>query len=63
VAFVAAAHADAALDALRGHPLGVGARIIGTVTDEHPGTVVGRTAFGGTRVLSRPLGEQLPRIC
>jgi hydrogenase expression/formation protein HypE len=30
---------------------------------EHPGTVVARTALGGTRVVTLPIGEQLPRIC
>ncbi|ABD10451.1 hydrogenase maturation factor [Frankia casuarinae] len=63
VAFVADADADAALAAMRAHPAGRDAAVIGTVTAEHPGVVVGRTAFGGTRIVDRPLGEQLPRIC
>ncbi len=63
VAFVPAEHADAALAALHAHRYGHGARVIATVTAEHPGMVVGRTAMGGTRVIDRPLGEQLPRIC
>ena len=29
----------------------------------HPGMVVARTGFGGTRVVDLPIGEQLPRIC
>jgi hydrogenase expression/formation protein HypE len=33
------------------------------VVQEHPGMVVARTAFGATRVVDLPLGEQLPRIC
>lgn len=45
------------------HPLGREARIIGTVTEEHPGVVVGRTPLGDTRIIDRPRGEQLPRIC
>ncbi len=61
--FVPAAQADAALAALRAHPYGSGATVIGTVTGEHPGIVVGRTRLGGSRVIDRPLGEQLPRIC
>lgn len=63
VAFVPADQADAALAAICAHPLGRGARLIAKVTEEHPGIVVGHTAFGGTRVIDRPLGEQLPRIC
>ncbi|CAO5170637.1 hydrogenase maturation protein, carbamoyl dehydratase [Frankia sp. AiPs1] len=63
VAFVAAAEADAVLEAMRAHPGGRDSVLIGTVTAEHPGVVVARTAFGGTRVIDRPLGEALPRIC
>jgi hydrogenase expression/formation protein HypE len=63
VAFVAPEHADRALDAMRAHPAGQEAAIIGTVTADHPGVVVARTPLGGTRIVDRPLGEQLPRIC
>ncbi|GLL04632.1 hydrogenase expression/formation protein HypE [Dactylosporangium matsuzakiense] len=63
VAFVPDAQAEAALAALRAHRYGAGAAIVGTVTDGHPGVVVGRTPLGATRVIDRPLGEQLPRIC
>ncbi|WP_304941215.1 hydrogenase expression/formation protein HypE [Streptacidiphilus neutrinimicus] len=63
VAFVPREHADAALAALRAHPLGAGAAVIGECTDQHPGIVVARTGLGGTRVVDLPLGEQLPRIC
>lgn len=63
VAFVPPEHADAVLEAIRAHPLGRDAARIGECVDEHPGMVVARTAFGGTRVVDVPLGEQLPRIC
>jgi hydrogenase expression/formation protein HypE len=63
VAFVAAADADRVLAAMRAHPLGARAAIIGTCVAEHPGMVVARTALGGTRVVDLPIGEQLPRIC
>ncbi len=63
VAFVGEAHADAALAALQGHPLGREAVRIGTITDRHPGMVVVRTSIGGSRVLELPFGELLPRIC
>ncbi|TVL93493.1 hydrogenase expression/formation protein HypE [Streptomyces sp. SAJ15] len=63
VAFVPPAHADAVLAAMRAHPQGAGAAIIGECVAEHPGMVVARTGLGGTRVVDLPLGEQLPRIC
>lgn len=55
--------ADAAVAAMRAHPTGSGASVIGTVTAEHPGIVTLRTALGANRIIDRPLGEQLPRIC
>lgn len=63
VAFVPGDAAERALDALRAHPLGREAVRVGTVTAEHPLRVVMRTAIGGSRVLERPYGELLPRIC
>jgi hydrogenase expression/formation protein HypE len=63
VAFVPREHADAVVDAMRTHPRGAEARIIGEVVEDHPGMVVARTGLGGTRVVDMPLGEQLPRIC
>ncbi|MCZ7416879.1 MULTISPECIES: hydrogenase expression/formation protein HypE [unclassified Streptomyces] len=63
VAVVPRAEADAVLAAMRAHPQGAGAALIGECVAEHPGMVVARTAFGGTRVVDLPLGEQLPRIC
>ncbi len=63
VAFVPRAEADAVLAAMRAHPLGCDAAVIGECVAEHPGMVVARTTFGGTRVVDMPLGEQLPRIC
>ncbi|MGD2104200.1 MAG: hydrogenase expression/formation protein HypE [Anaerolineae bacterium] len=63
VAFVPPEEAEAALEALRNHPLGTGAARIGAVTSEHPRLVLARTGIGGRRVLDMPLGELLPRIC
>ncbi|MEU3986284.1 hydrogenase expression/formation protein HypE [Streptomyces sp. NPDC026672] len=63
VAFVPRPHADAVLAAMRAHPLGAQAAVIGEAVADHPGTVVARTGFGGRRVVDMPLGEQLPRIC
>ncbi len=55
--------APAALDAMRAHPLGAGAAIIGRVLAGEPGRVTMRTAFGGRRIVDMLVGEQLPRIC
>ncbi|GAA2629834.1 hydrogenase expression/formation protein HypE [Paractinoplanes durhamensis] len=63
LAFVPSADADVVLAAMRAHPLGSGARQIGTCVASHPGMVVAQTALGGTRVVNMPIGEQLPRIC
>ncbi|GAB4408861.1 MAG: hydrogenase expression/formation protein HypE [Anaerolineae bacterium] len=63
VAIVPREHAEALLEAMRHHPLGTDAAIIGEVMAEHPGLVLARTAIGGQRVVDLPLGEVLPRIC
>ncbi|MFE7775042.1 hydrogenase expression/formation protein HypE [Streptomyces sp. NPDC057445] len=63
VAFVPREHAEAVLAAMRAHPLGTRAAVIGEAVEAHPGMVVARTGLGGTRVVDMPLGEQLPRIC
>ena len=63
VFFVAPEAGDEALAILRAHPLGRNAARIGTVTGEHRGMLVARTTMGANRVISIPVGEQLPRIC
>ncbi len=63
VAFVAPEQAEAVLEAMRAHPLGADTAIIGSVTADHPGRVVARTAIGGSRIVDLPAGELLPRIC
>ncbi len=55
--------ADAALAALRAHPLGRRAAIVGRVQPGEPGRVTMRTVFGGRRIVDMLVGEQLPRIC
>ena len=60
---VAPEAADRALQALRQHPLGRGAALIGAVNDEHPEVVTMRSPIGGQRVVDMLSGEQLPRIC
>ena len=63
VAVVDGAAAGAALAALRSHPLGEGAAVVGRVKDDPPGLVLLKTAFGGTRIVDLLVGDPLPRIC
>jgi hydrogenase expression/formation protein HypE len=63
VAVVPGAAAEQALAALRAHPLGADAAIIGHVRSEQPGLVQLHTAFGGTRIVDLLVGDPLPRIC
>jgi hydrogenase expression/formation protein HypE len=60
---VAPESAEAALAALRRHPLGAAAAIIGEVVADHPGRVVQKSRIGGSRIVERLSGEPLPRIC
>jgi hydrogenase expression/formation protein HypE len=63
VAVVPGDDADRALAALRAHPLGTQAAVIGHVRAEQPGLVQLKTAFGGTRIVDLLVGDPLPRIC
>jgi len=63
VAVVPGDSADAAVRALRDHPLGADAAVIGHVVADQPGIVRLRTAFGGTRIVDLLVGDPLPRIC
>jgi hydrogenase expression/formation protein HypE len=63
VAVVDGAGADAALAALRAHPQGEQAAVIGQVRAEQPGIVQLKTGFGGTRIVDLLVGDPLPRIC
>ena len=63
VAFVAPTDAEKVLAAMRQHPLGKHAAIIGEVVADHPATVMMKSLIGGTRVVDMLSGEQLPRIC
>jgi hydrogenase expression/formation protein HypE len=63
VAVVRPYEADAALSAMRSHRLGRGARIIGHVGSVADGLCELRTLIGGRRIVQKPYGEQLPRIC
>jgi hydrogenase expression/formation protein HypE len=54
--------AELALAALRSHPYGEKSQIIGRV-EKGPARCEILTAIGGRRILQKPYGEQLPRIC
>ena len=63
LAVVSPGQADAVLDALHQTSGGEHAAMIGRVTESRPGHVVLRTALGGSRILGKLTGVQLPRIC
>lgn len=54
--------AEVVLAALRGHPLGREAAIVGECIAEHAGRVILDTGLG-RRLMAEPDGEPLPRIC
>jgi hydrogenase expression/formation protein HypE len=51
------------LSAMKGHPLGRDAAVIGAVGETRKGRLILRTAVGGSRVVDLPTGELVPRIC
>ena len=63
VAIVPSGDAECALAAMRSHPAGRQAAIIGKVVETPEAMVVLETPFGGSRILDMLVGEQLPRIC
>jgi hydrogenase expression/formation protein HypE len=54
---------DRALSALRQFEYGKDAKVIGLVGNEDDGICELHTSMGGSRILQKPYGEQLPRIC
>ncbi|MBI1208671.1 MAG: hydrogenase expression/formation protein HypE [Azospirillum sp.] len=63
VAIAAPEDADRLLEAMRRHPLGADAAIIGEVHEDRHHFVQMETGFGGRRIVDWLSGEQLPRIC
>jgi hydrogenase expression/formation protein HypE len=63
VAICPAADAETLLAAMRAHPKGQDAAIIGEVFEDPHQFVQMETAFGGNRIVDWLAGEQLPRIC
>jgi len=54
--------ADEILNQIKKHPLGKDAAIIGEV-DEKKGYVKMKTEIGGKRIIPKPIGDPVPRIC
>lgn len=63
VAVVAAESAERLVEAMRAHPLGADAAIIGETVEDDQRFVQMTTGFGGGRIVDWLAGEQLPRIC
>ncbi|MCC5635673.1 hydrogenase expression/formation protein HypE [Nostoc sp. CHAB 5844] len=55
--------ADQVLSAMKSHPAGKDACIVGEVIASPPGIVFLKTAFGAKRIVDMLVGDQLPRIC
>jgi hydrogenase expression/formation protein HypE len=62
-AFIAANDSERALKILRANPGGIGACVIGKVSEERSADVFLKSAIGARRILDMASGEQLPRIC
>ncbi|MDZ7740123.1 MAG: hydrogenase expression/formation protein HypE [Bacteroidales bacterium] len=60
--FLPEKHADSVLKAVRSHPLGREASVIGRVSGGKPAVKM-KTLVGSTRIVDMITGEQLPRIC
>jgi len=63
LAIVAREDAPRVVAAMRRHPEGAEARVVGEVVADPSALVVLRTAVGGHRIVDMLPGDQLPRIC
>lgn len=63
LAIVSPEKAEEAVGLLKEFEEGRDAAVIGSVSTKHPGKVVIKTSFGGSRVAAKLAGAQLPRIC
>jgi hydrogenase expression/formation protein HypE len=63
IAIVGAGEAEKILAAMKAHPLGREAALIGEVREEPAERVILRTSIGSTRIVDMLVGEPLPRIC
>ena len=63
VVVVGRENAETVLSAMKSHPAGKDACMIGEVIPSPSGVVLLKTAFGTERILDMLVGDQLPRIC
>ncbi len=63
VAFVPSRDAQRVLDAMRRHPYGARAQVIGEVEQAETPCVVMKTVLGASRLVDMLVGDLLPRIC
>lgn len=63
VVVVDAAHAERALKCMVSHQFGRQAAIIGSISETQPPLAELITRTGGRRIIQKPYGEDLPRIC
>jgi hydrogenase expression/formation protein HypE len=63
IAIVKREFAEKLLAAMKSHPLGENAAIIGVVSEKTNANVMLKTPYGTTRVIDMLAGEMLPRIC
>ena len=63
VVVVESKNAETVLSAMKSHPAGIDACLVGEVIPEPPGIVFLQTTFGTERIIDMLVGEQLPRIC
>ena len=63
VCIVPVESADEVLVAMKSSPFGTNTAVIGNVVEDHPKMVIAKTMIGASRVITLPIGEQLPRIC
>jgi hydrogenase expression/formation protein HypE len=63
VVVVPGEYAESVLSAMKSHPAGKDACIIGEAISSPPGVVLLKTAFNAERIVDMLVGDQLPRIC
>jgi hydrogenase expression/formation protein HypE len=63
IAVVASGKASSVLAKMKKLPSGKESAVIGEITKANKGKVVLETIIGGTRIIDRLVGDQLPRIC
>ncbi|MBW4641720.1 MAG: hydrogenase expression/formation protein HypE [Goleter apudmare HA4340-LM2] len=63
VVVVPCEYAESVLSAMKSHPAGKDACIIGEAISSPPGVVMLKTAFNAERIVDMLVGDQLPRIC